>query len=100
MELFILAWLAMMALGMVIANAKHRSLLEGALLGGLLGCLGVFIVAVLPNKLPPAPRGMRAMKCSRCNAVQNVDKHASVITCWQCGHTAGQPKITPPGSPR
>ena len=52
-------------LGLVIARSKNRKTWEGALLGVLLGLIGVLIVALLPKKvsdtppptsLPPLPR--------------------------------------------
>lgn len=84
-ELTIISWLAMAALGMVIANAKNRSLAEGFFLSLLCGCFGVLIVALLPKQLPKAPRGLTAVMCPRCNAAQNVP-NPQAFECWQCHH--------------
>lgn len=82
-ELTIIFWLAMAALGMVIANAKNRSLAEGFFLSLLCGCFGVLIVALLPKQLPKAPPGLVAVTCPRCNAAQNVP-NAQAFECWRC----------------
>jgi hypothetical protein len=34
--------------------------------------------------LPQAPPGMRAVKCPRCNAIQNVPEKQRTYECWQC----------------
>ena len=82
-ELVILFWLACAAVGMVIANAKNRSLAEGFFLSLLCGCFGVLIVALLPKQLPKAPPGLTAVTCPRCNAAQNVP-NPQAFECWQC----------------
>lgn len=97
MELIIISWLAMAALGMIIANAKNRSLAEGFFLSLLCGCFGVLIVALLPKQLPKAPRGLTAVTCPRCNAAQNVP-NPQAFECWQCHQdtTTLQPVALPP----
>jgi hypothetical protein len=42
-------------LGAWVASAKHRSNIEGGVLGGLLGPFGVIIEALLPSQSAPAP---------------------------------------------
>jgi uncharacterized membrane protein YeaQ/YmgE (transglycosylase-associated protein family) len=59
-------------IGAVITEAKDRGPWEGVFLGGLLGIIGIVIAACLSKELPPAPIGRVAVKCPRCNAVQNV----------------------------
>lgn len=98
MEFFLLLWVAMAVVGMLIADGKNRSKLEGALLGGLLGIIGVIIVACLPRGLPQAPLGMRAVTCPRCNAVQNIGFYATSLECWQC-HTTTTVWAPPPPAP-
>jgi hypothetical protein len=52
-----LAWiLGWAALGLYIAAEKNRDLVEGGLIGGLFGPIGVLVVAMLPAKQPPASR--------------------------------------------
>lgn len=53
-------------------------------LGVVLGIIGVIIVICQKSGLPPAPSGMRAVKCPRCNAVQNIAWAAPSYDCWQC----------------
>lgn len=93
MELIIVSWLAMAAIGMIIANAKNRSLAEGFFLSLLCGCFGVLIMALLPKQLPKAPRGLTAVTCPRCNAAQNVP-NPQAFECWQC-HIQTAPAIKP-----
>jgi len=52
--------------------------------GALLGIIGVIIVICRRPGLPQAPPGMRAVKCPRCNTVQNVPEKQRVYECWQC----------------
>lgn len=83
MELIVIFWLVCAGLGMVIANAKNRSLAEGFFLSLLCGCFGMLIVALLPKQLPKAPPGLTAVTCPRCNATQNVP-NPQAFECWQC----------------
>lgn len=52
--------------------------------GALLGIIGVLIVVLQPSLLPKAPPGMVAVKCARCNAVQNIPQAQPEYQCWQC----------------
>ena len=56
-----------------------------------LGLIGIVIIILLPTELPKAPKGMIAVKCSRCNTVQNVTPSQATFECWQC-------KVTEPMS--
>ena len=38
----------------------------------------------LRTELPKAPKGMIAVKCSRCRTVQNVMMKQPTFECWQC----------------
>jgi hypothetical protein len=52
------------------------------LLGGLALTLVILWLAWLPNK---TPKGMRAVKCRRCNTIQNVPRGAAGTTeCYLC----------------
>lgn len=82
--LILLLWVASAGIGGAITNSKNRGFAEGALWGGLLGCLGLAIVVFLPTKAPQAPLGLRAITCPRCNAAQNVPMNAPFADCWQC----------------
>jgi hypothetical protein len=50
------------------------------------GVIGIIIVLIQKPGLPPAPAGMRAIKCPRCNTVQNVPRNITdtEYECWQC----------------
>jgi hypothetical protein len=58
----------------MISDRKNLGAGSGFALGALLGIFGLIIVACQKPDLPPAPVGMRSVKCTRCNAVQ---KHPS-----------------------
>ena len=60
-------------LGVWVASVKHRSSSEGALLGGLLGPLGVIIEALLPSQLMSAPQKAMMPELTR--------------TCPECAET-------------
>jgi hypothetical protein len=70
-----------------IANSKNLSPWQWFWAGALLSLIGVVLVICAPAGLPKAPTGMRAVKCSRCNAVQNVPDGQRVFECWQCHGT-------------
>lgn len=63
MELIFVYWLLCAGIGMAIASAKNRSLLEGFFLSFLCGIFGVIIEAVLPKQLPKPPAGLTAVAC-------------------------------------
>ena len=68
-----------------IAQRRNLGNVGGWFVGGAL----LFIVAlpmVIFSKpgLPQAPPGMRAVKCPRCNTVQNVPEKQRTYECWQC----------------
>lgn len=67
-----------------IARAKHTPVGQAFLVGAFLNVIGIIIVACAPAGLPGAPSGMRAVKCPRCNAVQNIYDSQPEYECWQC----------------
>lgn len=68
----------------MIAKKKNRSAGGFFALGFFLGIIGIIVAAVVaPGETPP-PVGMRAVKCSRCNARQNVAVRDRTFECWQC----------------
>ena len=67
-----------------IAQAKNLPVNRSFLLGALLGIIGIVIVICQKRGLPTAPPGMRAVKCARCNTIQNVPLIEPVYECWQC----------------
>jgi len=79
-------------------RAGRRPAGSGFALGGLLGILGVIIIICQKPGLPPAPAGMRPVKCTRCNAVQNVPLGQIQFECWQCKTVI--PLLLPSGTPR
>lgn len=68
----------------VIAQQKNRSVVEGFFFGALFGVIGLVVVICQKPGLPKAPDGMRAVKCPRCNALQNIPSAAAGYDCWQC----------------
>ena len=54
------------------------------LFGALLFIVALPMVIFAKPGLPQAPPGMRAVKCTRCNAVQNVPAKQRTYECWQC----------------
>lgn len=68
----------------LIAQRKNRSIQDAFILGALLGIIGLIIVICQKPGLPQAPPGMRAVKCNRCNTVQNVAQDQRTYECWQC----------------
>ena len=54
------------------------------LFGALLFIVALPMVIFSKRGLPKAPPGMRAVKCPRCNAVQNIPETQPEYECWQC----------------
>jgi hypothetical protein len=98
MSIFIVIWLACIAICMMIASRKNNSVLGAFFLGALLGMIGIIIVIAAEPGLPAAPHGMRAVKCTRCNAVQNVHPGQPRFECWQCNTVI--PLLSPSRSPQ
>ncbi len=86
----------------LIAQRKNRSIQDAFILGALLGIIGLIIVICQKPGLPQAPPGMRAVKCKRCNTVQNVAQDQRTYECWQCKATnelwAAPPVVNKPAS--
>jgi hypothetical protein len=72
----IVAGLICGAIAAAIGQKKNRSAGESFVLGAFLGVIGIIIVLVQKPGLPPAPEGMRAVKCPRCNTVQNIPRNS------------------------
>ena len=72
------------AIAAVIAQKKNFNVGHAFLLGAVLGVIGIFIVAVQRPNLPKPPPGMRAVRCPKCNAVQNIPHGQTTFECWQC----------------
>jgi LSD1 subclass zinc finger protein len=68
----------------VIGQKKNFNPAHAFVPGAVLGVIGIFIVAVQRPNLPKAPPGMRAVRCPRCNAVQNIPNNQSGFERWQC----------------
>lgn len=71
----------------LVAQRKNLPVAQWFGLGAVLGVIALIIVAFTTPGLPKAPAGMRAVKCRRCNAVQNVPQTQRVYECWQCRHS-------------
>lgn len=72
------------AITAAIAQSKHLRPGQWFVAGALLSLIGAVLVICAPSGLPKAPNGMRAVKCRRCNTVQNVPEGQRVYECWQC----------------
>ena len=72
------------AICVAIGQRKSLDTTESAFWGFFLGVIGIIIVLCQSPKLPAAPAGMAAIKCPRCNAVQNVSYGQRDYECWQC----------------
>jgi hypothetical protein len=84
MELLILIWLVAIVAAVAIGNSKGRPALDSFMFGLVLGWIGVILIAILPA---PAPKGMRSVKCPRCDAKQNIEHGKVKFDCWQCHQT-------------
>jgi hypothetical protein len=69
----------------IIAQRKNRSENLFAVLGFILGPLGVLAAVVVS---PGVPKGMQAVSCPRCNAKQNIPAAQTAFECYQCKHVA------------
>lgn len=68
----------------LIAQQKQRSYYGFLLLGLIFGPLAVLAAVLVGPGKAEAPSGMRAVKCPRCNAEQNVGTGHGEFECWQC----------------
>lgn len=86
-------WYSLTCGGIAAIIGAHRNLsrLGSFVWGFLLGAIGILIVCLAKPGLPPAPEGMRAAKCKRCNTVQNVPLGAPGPTgCYVCKTPIGE----------
>lgn len=88
------------AISSAIAGNKNRSVGGFFAAGFFLGIIGIIIAAVVSPGRPPAPAGMAAVVCPRCNARQNVPMRSADFQCWQCHQYAPVPSIATPARPR
>ena len=84
---FIVFWIIWTIIAVLIGQKKNIDLGTSLTLGVLLGPIGIVILLFMRTELPKAPKGMIAMKCSRCNTVQNVAMEQATFECWQCKTT-------------
>ncbi len=90
---FLTVWLICGGIAAIIGQKKNFNVAHSFLLGAVLGLIGVLIVAVQRPNLPKPPPGMRAQRCPRCNAVQNIPEGQPKFECWQCKQVSSA--ITP-----
>ena len=83
----------------VIGQRKNFHPFPCFLLGAITGVIGIAIIAVQSRQLPKAPPGLIAVKCPRCNAVQNVPD-APTFQCWQCKQTNDIARLPATDRPR
>jgi predicted RNA-binding Zn-ribbon protein involved in translation (DUF1610 family) len=76
--------LALICGGIAAWIGQKKNLPNSFILGALLGIIGIIIVLCMKPGLPQAPPGMRAVKCVRCNTLQNVPQDQRTYECWQC----------------
>lgn len=88
-----LGWAAVCA---AIGQHKNLDPTESAFWGFFLGVIGLIVVLFQSPRLPAAPEGMAAVKCPRCNAVQNVAGGRTEYECWQCHQVNPIAVIVPP----
>src|ERR1700743_1860513 len=93
---FLTIWLICGGIAAIIGQRKNLNVDHSFLLGAVRGVSGLFIVAVQRGTLPKPPPGMRAQRCPRCNAVQNIPESQPTFECWQCKQVSG---VTKPDSP-
>jgi phage FluMu protein Com len=93
---FLTVWLICGGVAAVIGQKKNFNVAHSFALGAVLGVIGVFIVAVQRANLPKPPPGMRALRCPRCNAVQNIPEGQPTFECWQCKQASS---VTKPDGP-
>jgi hypothetical protein len=65
-----------------IGQTKNLRVRDSFMLGTVLGVIGIIIVICQKPRLPEAPPGMRAVKCPRCNAVQNIPQTQPEYGYW------------------
>jgi hypothetical protein len=70
-----------------VSNSKNRGWGVGIACGGLLGVIGLIVVACM-QPASSVPPGMEAARCPRRNAVQNSPRGADSFECWQCSYLA------------
>ena len=68
----------------VIGHRKNLSVGKWFALGAVFGIIGIRAVVSEKPGLPKVPSGMRAVKCPRCNAVQNIGETQADYECSQC----------------
>jgi phage FluMu protein Com len=74
-------WIASVIVAVLVGRKKNIPPGDCWALGLVLGWIGVVILLCMKTRLPEAPKGMVAVKCPRCNTVQNV---AGPSHCFQC----------------
>lgn len=101
---WIVVWLICGAIAAVISERKNLGAGSGFALGAFLGVIDVIIGICQKPRLPPAPIGMRAVKCTRCNADQNIHPGQTQFECCRCKTliplllSGAQQALVPPAS--
>jgi hypothetical protein len=96
----IVLWIVFAVAAGMISDRKNNGFVNGFIIGVLLNIFGVIIVICLKPGLPKAPKGLVAVKCSRCAAVQNVPADQPQFQCWQCQTLQPSPFVVKrPGEP-
>lgn len=73
-----------------MVSTDSRAILRGVKVGLLIAAVlgtgaGIAVMVFLIWALwPKAPNGMKAVKCPRCNATQNIAKTNQTFECWRC----------------
>jgi hypothetical protein len=68
----------------IVKRKNNDSTVLYAALGFFFGVFGIMAAAAATPGDLPAPKGMQAVRCIRCNAVTNIPEGAPMFECWQC----------------
>jgi LSD1 subclass zinc finger protein len=81
MSILIVFWIIWTIIAVLIGQKKNIDLGTSLTLGLLLGLIGIVILLLMRTELPKTPKGMIAVKCSRCNTVQKVAMKQATFEC-------------------
>ena len=80
----IVLWVVCAVIAGMISDRKNNGFVNGFVIGVLLNIFGVIIVMCLKPGCRSRRGVLVAVKCPRCNTVQNVPAGQPQFACWQC----------------
>jgi hypothetical protein len=92
----VIVWLICAVIAAVVSDRKNLGAGSGFVLGAVLGVIGIIIVACQKPGLPPAPRGMRAVKshdATRCRMSVRARLNSSVGNARRLSHCSPRPAL-------